>query len=295
MTRGESDRNSTAAETVTILTFNLAMVAVPLPFGLKISISPYIEQRLDAAPAALRSCGADILVLQEVFTARYRNILLEAMGDSHPHAFWQRSASSIMGNGLLILSRWPIETGSFIPFTDKNPLAQSIWQRGVLEAKLQVPGIDALHVMNVHLSPDPPFIAPDVARTRAYRAREIEFLLAASGKLAGEIILAGDFNTSPEVCPDDYGSIVEGGYIDAFAQMHGARSISTFERSNPLVRKGRYGEWPDQRADHILLRTETRLKPVNAEVVFREPLANNGAKPQCPLSDHYGLLVTLAR
>lgn len=295
MARGEPDRNSIVTNTLTILTLNLAMVAVPLPTGMEIPISPYIARRLNAAPAMLRDSGADILMLQEVFTPRCRAALLESMKDTHPYALWRRSGASLMGNGLLILSRWPIDKGQFIPFTGKHRLAQSVWQRGLLTAELQVARLGALRLVNVHLSPDPPFITPDGSRTRAYRAREIEFLLAAAADSAEETILAGDFNASPEICPDDYRSLVEGGYNDVFADIHGSRSAPTFERSNLLVRKGRYRAWPDQRADHILLKAGTQLKPVNAQIVFREPLADSDGAPQHPLSDHYGVLVTLAR
>lgn len=295
MARDISGHNRTMADTVTLLTINLAMAAVPLPFGFEFPISPHIGRRLDAAPALLQASGADIILLQEVFTARCRDVLLEAMRDSHPHAFWRDGANSLMGNGLLILSRWPIDGGQFIPFADKHPLAQSVWQRGVLTAELQVPGIGALRVTNVHLSPDPPFIAPDRAPTRAYRAREIECLLAAAAGASGDTILAGDFNTSPEICPDDYRSIVERGYRDVIADIHGTQGMSTFERGNPLVRVGRYRNWPDQRADHILLKAGTRLKPLNARIVFREPLSHPQGPAGFPLSDHYGVQVTLAR
>ena len=284
-----------ATSALKILTFNLGLQAIPLPAGRQIPLVPHVERRLQAMPAALLECGADIIALQEVFTPRVRSFLLRTMNASHPHALWGPGRWSLLGHGLLVLSRWPIADSWFSPFPEKSFLLQRVWQRGVLFTEFEVPGIGALSVVNVHLSPDPPYMQPDDTLSRGYRVHEIDLLLAEASKGRADTILAGDFNAGPEICWHDHQRLLDGGYGDVFAAVHGHKTYApTYDRANVLARNGPYRHWPGQRADHILLRTGSRLKPLSAEIVFREPLPTYGNNPSCPLSDHYGVLVTLA-
>jgi endonuclease/exonuclease/phosphatase family metal-dependent hydrolase len=291
---GNSALISSAAEPVLrLLTLNLGLQAVPLPFGGRLAVAPHVAERLRAAPASLQACGADIILLQEVFVARDRDVLVSALRDSHPYAHWAPPAPSLFGNGLLILSRLPLANCSYHTFRHHPFVPRAIWERGFIGVDIQTPRGGSVRLVNVHLSPDAPYSAPDDASSRPYRAREINDLIAEAATSEVPVILAGDFNAGPELCRDDYARVLRAGHIDAFARVHGDASVPTFDKENPLVGRGPYGRWPSLRADHVFLPADSALDAVSADIVLRETCVALGRRGACTLSDHYGLLVTL--
>jgi len=285
-----------AAETpvLRLLTLNLGLQAVPLPFGSRLALAPHLAERLGATPAALQSCAADIILLQEVFVARDRDFLVAALSDSHPYAHWAPPSPSLFGNGLLILSRLPLANRSYHSFRHHPFVPRAVWERGFIGADIEMAGGKTVRLVNLHLSPDAPYSAPDDALSRPYRAREINDLIAEAATSGKPVILAGDFNAGPEICSDDYLRVMRAGHVDAFAQVHGSASQPTFDKNNPLVQRGPYGQWPSLRADHVFFPGGGALAAVSAEVVLREKRVSLGRRRACTLSDHYGLLVTLA-
>ena len=84
---------------VRILTFN----TWALPAG----ISRQTEPRLHALIQRLPELDADVIALQEVWTASARAILREgALASGYPHS-WHREAA-FGGSGLMLLSRQPL-------------------------------------------------------------------------------------------------------------------------------------------------------------------------------------------
>jgi endonuclease/exonuclease/phosphatase family metal-dependent hydrolase len=283
-----------ASPVLRLLTLNLGLQAMPLPFGGRLSIAPHVGRRLQAAPAALRGCGADVILLQEVFVARDRDFLVAQLADTHPYAHWAPPSPSLFGNGLLILSRLPLSGQSYHRFDHHPFVPRAVWERGFIGVDMSLPGFGSFRLLNLHLSPDAPYSAPDAARSRPYRAREIADLIAEAATSDRPAILAGDFNAGPEICPQDYDRILRAGYSDAFARLHGTASVPTFDKANPLVQRGPYGNWPSLRADHVFLPGQQPFDALAAEIVLREPIVGLANGETCTLSDHYGLLATLA-
>lgn len=291
---GTIGRQTDAASAVLrLLTLNVGLQSVALPGGMRMAVSPHLERRLAAAPALLRICSADVIALQEVFLARDRAFLRDAMRGTHPYSYCSRRSRSLVGNGLFVLSRLPIEQGAHGGFVRKPFLSRAIWERGFASIDFQIPKLGAVRLINTHLSPDTPYTRPDGAASRTYRTNEIDDLVSETRTSDCTTILAGDFNASPEICPQDYARILHAGFVDAFAAVHGEIHAPTYDRENPLVATGPYKHWPSQRSDHVFLKAGSRLVPLAAEIVLREHAIDTEHGTRCPLSDHYGVLVTL--
>src|ERR1700685_3863912 len=108
---------------VNLMTLNLGLLAWR-PFGrLGVSFATHIEQRIAAAPQHLRRIPADVIALQEIYATSHRQFLQNALRDSHPYVCFSSTAQSILGSGLMVLSRHPIVQVEFIacpgaPFVD---------------------------------------------------------------------------------------------------------------------------------------------------------------------------------
>lgn len=278
-----------ATRLLRILTLNLGLNG--LRAGRRFAIASHIEARLAAAPDQVAALDADIIALQEVYDRRDRRFLVQQLRHSHPFAFAASARLSLYGNGLLFLSRLPIRSGRFVPVRAAAPPTRWLSEQGFLLAEIGADGMPPLRFVNVHLLASEPLGRPNPAR----RMREIKALLAL-GRQQGAILL-GDFNTSPVVAPDLYAALLAAGYSDAFAAANGAGEEPTWDAGNLLNRTGMHHREPSQRIDHVFVPHGLRgaIGPHAAAVVLRQPCVALPDGVCCTVSDHYGLLVTLAR
>jgi endonuclease/exonuclease/phosphatase family metal-dependent hydrolase len=278
--------------TVSLLTLNLGLSAVRL--GRRIAIAPHIEERLALAPVLAASLDADVVALQEIYDARDQRFLAQALRRTYPFALSASAHASMFGNGLMLLSRLPIRRGWFVPLRAAGAASRWLWGQGFLVCEIGRPTARPLQLINVHLVANEPWRRPGDAVTQARRAREAQALLG----LAKEhrAVLVGDFNTSPTVAPATYQSIIAAGYGDVFAAIHGTAEQPTWDADNPLNRLGPHRDAPSQRIDHVFIPTnrEAGIAPIAAQVVLKQPVVPVHDGTACPVSDHYGLLVTLA-
>jgi endonuclease/exonuclease/phosphatase family metal-dependent hydrolase len=284
----ESRPASVGVTALRVLTFNTGLQALPLGRRRKVPLAKYSAQRLAAIPDRLRAIGADIIALQEVYHASDRARIAAALARDYPYCFAASARWSLIGNGLMLLSRYPILSGKFSLY-DSTPLSlRLLWEQGFLAADIQIGGLEPITVFNIHLSAGKPFGDFESPNTRERRAWEISQLLAATN--GGNVILAGDFNTSPDVCGENYHQILAAGYADAHAELHGnSDGAVTWDSDNPYNHAGVHSHEPSQRVDHIFLPANGRYIARQTDVVLREPLFpwdGDGFT----LSDHFGML-----
>jgi endonuclease/exonuclease/phosphatase family metal-dependent hydrolase len=284
---------------LSVLTLNLGLLAWR-PFGLRgVSIDRHIDERLAAAPTHLRSIGADIIALQEVYSSRDSDYLRTSLIESHPFAFVPRRVRSLLGSGLMFLSRYPIVHAESIMQNGAFGLHHTISEKACLSIEVNVSGYGAVRLLNVHLSAESSERSSQRSRQTKERFSDIEHILAvACGKDRAHILL-GDFNSSPEVNPEFYQRILAAGLIDAFARLAKpgeAESSVTWDSSNPMNAAGRYRNSPSQRIDHVFVSTALaeRIIPIASRIEFSEPTISTGTARKVPLSDHYGLSVRFA-
>jgi endonuclease/exonuclease/phosphatase family metal-dependent hydrolase len=293
--RSEPDR--AAAGTVRILTLNLGLLCLELRGGWRIALAAHFEQRLAPAPQLLSSVDADILALQEVYSSADRHFLAQTMAARYPFSAEPPRARSLIGNGLMLLSRFPILSSSFIPCRGAPWWTRLLWQQGYLAVEIDLPFVGRTRLINVHLAASVPFGDSRTVASKANRKREIGQLLSAASASSRAAILAGDFNTSEEIYPENYHRIIDAGYADAFILANtSARNFGAFtwDSANPLNARGRFRDSPSQRIDHVFVLKAQSLVPVAAQVVLKDQSIRTKSGRHMPLSDHYGMLVTLA-
>lgn len=251
---------------ILVLTLNTAA----LPF-----VHPAVAERVAAQAEAIRAGGYDVAGLQEVWLKRDERTFREKAG--LPYAYSGRPGFPA-GSGVLILSRWPMESTeerafdvlrpSWLKITNGEPAAR----KGVLRAVVRTPG-GPLDVYATHLLSN---YGPGTKYT-GLRTAELfelaEFILERSK--GRPYVLLGDLNTgwgSP-----DY---------DLFMGLLGAVDACRESGKEACGDRRRGGE----RIDHILLPSRAPKPP--ARGVFDGDLP--GRTPPVFWSDHSGFSADLS-
>jgi endonuclease/exonuclease/phosphatase family metal-dependent hydrolase len=286
------------ATTLSLMTLNLGLLAWR-PFGLAgISIDPYVEERVAAAPAHLRASGVDIIALQEVYASRHRRFLRESLREIYPHSFAPWKLRSVLGSGLMFLSRYPIARAEFVRRRRAPGSHSAISEKACLCTDIEVPGYGIVRLINLHLNVGGVLRRPHRLDNDERRFAEIDEILAIAHRSdRAPALLVGDFNCSPVVHSDVYERIIAAGFVDAFAAATSQRNIDamTWDRNNSLNATGRFRHSPSQRIDHAFLPSSliTSVVPRTSRIEFNKPTIDVGRGRRVTLSDHYGLLVNL--
>nr|WP_240956127.1 endonuclease/exonuclease/phosphatase family protein [Wenzhouxiangella sp. XN79A] len=241
---------------------------------------PQVSERIAGFARFLGALDADVLAMQEVFVRGARRRLVEELCAAFPHAAFADSPSWV-GNGLLTLSRHPIEDSAFQRFDHDFLLVRPFATFGLLRTRIRLPGDRPLELFNTHLTAGP-FGDPERARVERMRDRQIRQLLEAAGPRAPRVVLTGDFNAGPEASIDNYRRFAAAGFVDAFdrAEHHGSPLRTTWTPENSLTQSGPHSSSPPQRIDHVFV--HATAAPAVSRVTITEAVDPAGA----PLSDH---------
>lgn len=155
--------------------------------------------------------------------------------------------------GVAILSKYPTTSceNMFLPTTED-------WeQRGLLEARVDVPGIGEVAVLNTHFQSNASGEAQEAARQRTEQAETV------AGHVAGidvPVVLMGDFNAEPG--DDELASLEtdQSGLTDAW--------VAGGDGSEGLTRPAHPEEEPEVRIDLILVSSDFTVN--HAEVIVND-------------------------
>jgi endonuclease/exonuclease/phosphatase family metal-dependent hydrolase len=280
-----------------LLTYNAGLFRVRF-FGHSVfAPAPHIEERFAALPAALRSSGADIIALQEVYDAEHQSALVAAMAPDYPYsAVWSKRRFGRMCSGLMLFSKYPI--ASFEPHHFRDlPWDESFFvHKGILIAEIEAKAFGRICVANCHHTSGGALWNPEGRFAERIRSRQYQQLFSVLEATSADKRLAmGDFNCGPEATSGSYRELVANGYIDAWAEKNSGSSCPTWDSSNPLNAGGPHRKSLSQRLDHVLMNPvlAASFKVAEARIVLHEPAVEVPGAGRFTISDHYGLLVEL--
>jgi endonuclease/exonuclease/phosphatase family metal-dependent hydrolase len=236
--------------------------------------------RIAAIAEKVKLLNPDVLCFQEVYTDANREDLIGRLASNWPH--YHYFASSLLGSGLLTMSRYPITEAVFQRFRmggkpEHVKLGDYYVGKGIGLCRIAAPE-KSIDVYNIH--PHAQYKMDNDNEYAVYNETSLydalRFINAHSGD--NPLAFCGDFNTRPDQA--GYRILMGlGGFLDSYEQLHGKHDI-TFSAKNPYV------DEPDQILDYILLRGVgvKQIEMVCTERLVGEALA---------YSDHYGLLAEL--
>ena len=279
-----------------ILTFNTGLTEIRLFGAALYKDVPHVVRRATHLAPALRSVGADIVLLQELVPQRVKKRLAAELRDLYPHRAGIAEDTRFYGTGLLTLSRHPIEDATCTPFAAQTVEEGLFGPRGMLSCTVRTPGLGPCRVINLHVT------AGGASRKRrrqgapGRKSKQIaQATEAAATPFEGPVVLAGDFNSDPAKDSTTGRRLGDAGFEDAAALLPAAaRPQGTWDPSNPLNRSKASGA--ARRVDHIFLRShgDRAVAVGGVRIVLDEPAVPVPDGNPLPLSDHYGLLATLA-
>lgn len=158
-------------------------------------------ERMRGIARKLIELDPDLVALQEAFIKRNRKILYGELADSRLK-YHVRFPSATLGNGLLILSAFPIAEAYFYRYTRAGKWWK-VWEgdwwagKGVGLARVRLPGGGCIDFYNTHAQA-PRRNNPYNVSVRASQMRELAAFINASRCKTAPAFLAGDLNTTPK-------------------------------------------------------------------------------------------------
>jgi len=240
-------------------------------WGLPSWINGASPHRYDKIAHELVELGPDVVLLQEVWTARSFEALSErAKGTAR--SWWTASARRKGGflgqNGLLTLSKYPIEGGEFRRFSVAR-MPDSLMNKGALKVTITIWPGHRVNIWNVHLQEGAP------GRVRSRQLAELTGWIkeAEDGQIAD--IVGGDFNFSPESGEFRQFAAAVGPSVHQLAK---AMELPTWDGLKPTPGAGKV-------LDHIFVKLRQPADEIHAwpRRIFAE------SQREKRLSDHMGV------
>ena len=279
-----------------VLTFNTGLSEIRL-FGFALYEDvPHVPARAARLAPALRSLGADIVLLQELVPQRVKRALAAELRDLYPHRAGIVEDSRFYGTGLLILSRHPIEDASCTPFAQQTLEEGLFGPRGVLSCTVRAPDLGRVRVVNLHVTAGGAYRQRRRQGAQDLRSAQLAQAIDDAGTpFDGAVVLAGDFNCDPAALSALDKRLRDAGFTDPVASVPAAaRPRGTWDPANPLNRGRAAG--PARRVDHTFVRSgdDQPASVTSVRIVLDEPAVPLAGGETLPLSDHYGLLAEIA-
>lgn len=140
----------------------------------------------------IASSGADIVFLQEVFHPEFTKSMWFRCKEQYKYALHSITPQEIgLGTGLMIMSKYKIESVSYMNFSDSA--GDDAWsKKGAVAATLDLGQGKKLTVVNVHMQSESLFNEMDHGAVT--RAKQMAELANFVGAIRTDVVLAGDFN-----------------------------------------------------------------------------------------------------
>ena len=267
-----------------------------------ISGAKYRPERMAEIARRIKELDPEIVVLAEAFEPAHREILLQGLREQgFPLATEHYYANGGYGSGVWVLSKYPAVEEGFQGFRVYVPAGRGEQKmgKGMAALRLHTPEGDLLLVGLHALSRTMPLrLGGRVIQTDARKCNRLLEMFEIADLVQQEqaetgvraVIVAGDFNVSPELLEYQL-LLARSGLKNSFDALHPGENPPTFSFDNPFVFPHIQGM--NQRIDHILFRNFVTgqgpgLAPEESRVVMKETFALPSGR-QIHTSDHYGM------
>lgn len=221
---------------------------------------------------------------------------------------WMRNQ---MGNGLLLISRYPVSPqADVLRFANITRPDECLVDKGAIRASVLVPKLGWIDVVNTHVGA----VSFDARRKRyaarhtAARLKQAQTLARWIGKVRRHnfMVLAGDFNFHHREFSDQNYSDKPSAEYELFvgselnlldtcfgpgANLRGPNVTDSSE--NPYKESGHFKGSPDCALDYIFVSPHDRVAVRDAAIIFDKPLRADSGRSM-HLSDHFGVMASLS-
>ncbi|KAK9479370.1 Endonuclease/exonuclease/phosphatase [Lipomyces japonicus] len=275
-------------------------------WGLKY-VSKFRQQRMHYIARQIALADADIVALQECWVAADYDYIRKHTRNKFAYAKYFYSGI-LAGSGLVVLSKFPIESVSMIPYViNGRPSAffRGDWYvgKGIASAVIRHPSGVPIEIFNTHMhAPYGPGDASYVCH-RTSQAWQLARQIRAAVERGHLVVAVGDFNSKPESVT--YSLLTErAGLHDSWTTVHGTSSAhirpETLSPNDQIISLGvtcdsLLNTWRSDRDISEAKRLDycfhaPHLSTVtDIQVTFIERVPDLNVSP----SDHFGVAVTL--
>jgi endonuclease/exonuclease/phosphatase family metal-dependent hydrolase len=264
-----------------LVSINIWDLPVPLPGFARASRRRALLQQLTAL-------DADLVLIQEAFLPAFKLQLAGTLATHQPDHYLEHSRRHLFlsmdaSGGLATFSRFRLDSSRYGPFPLWRGMKpdERVGRKGCLWTQVQTPA-GGLLIGNVHL------YAGNTPRDTRARAMQTRHLLHRLARLPRQpTIVAGDFNMAAELEHRPDGRLTGFDLMrDAgFTEVAGGATGDLATMSPRNNRFARYAPWrrPERRLTQIFIRGDGLGLDDGPSLCLNQP----------PVSDHFGLLVTL--
>lgn len=254
-----------------------------------------LNPRLRIMPYWVASSGADLITLQEVWTPSIRNYLIRELKQyGYPYVAYRQN-SFPFGNGLLILSKYPLDSEvKSISFSKVTGGEEKFVKKGAIKTRIELPELGWVDLYTTHLGAmkydqKKKRIFPRHLKNREKQGLELVEWIHKT-RQEKNMILTADMNTHYErldaqgrrvYVPEDYKRITSFennglGLTDTARDLAGQISsdIWTFDTiNNSYAKEGSFGfVSQSETIDYIFVNRTGEFYPERVEIVFKEPI-----------------------
>ena len=177
---------------ITLLSWNVCLLegGISMLFG---GVIPW-QQRIERILSKLQKLDPDVLCLQEVFSPKAGQALIENLKSKYAHFYYNMGPNPIgfslealgIPGGLFVASKYPLKKGNFIPFKKEETPSSRTY--GFFTADIYSDNKPLARLITTHLQPG------SLEKDKEYRALQSKAILASLEKVNLPTLLCGDFN-----------------------------------------------------------------------------------------------------
>ncbi len=292
---------SSADPSLTFVTWNVGMLFIKRLSYVIIEPAPYKHMRLQYLPAALNSCPANIIALQELYDPHDVAFVLHQTRDRYPYyaVAEYKHHGSHLNPGLIILSDKPILQSKFHPFKIVPPDEAFFIRKGMLHCTIDAGVFGKLEIVNTHNTSGGVLWQPhDWLMHKVRKLQYGQMFKFLDNYKNSQRILLGDFNSSPEATMQSYSALTRPDFHDAWSLHYGPelhKRKPTWDSSNPLNIDGPHSKDEPESMDHFHLDVNflQSIAINHLDTIFTEHIVRGPNDQRVTISDHYGLELRL--